>query len=140
MAVVERGNPLPAAASVLDGAGAVFLPTEVLVGEEIVPSQETAGTQGSWAPVREEQWGRKGLFLGGGISSAKQNPLLPSSLLCDHRPDTAAEDQIHGEGTGCEHHSGAAVVVGHATGHGPAAGGPPVSPGTLPSCPDCPEL
>lgn len=88
----------------------------------------------------EEQWGRKGLSLGGGISSTKQNPLLPSSLLCDHRPDTAAEDQIHGEGTGCEHHSGAAVVVGHATGHGPAAGGPPVSPGTLPSCPDCPEL
>lgn len=51
MAVVERGNSLPAAASVLDGAGTVFLPIEALVAEEIVPSQETAGTQGSRAPV-----------------------------------------------------------------------------------------
>lgn len=72
--------------------------------------------------------------------SSKRNTLLPSSFLCDHRPDTAEEDQVHGESPGSEHHPGAAVVVVHASGHGPAAGGPPASPGTLPSCPDCPEL
>lgn len=65
---------------------------------------------------------------------------LPSSLLCDHRPDPAAEDQVNGAGAGREHHTGAAVVVGHAAGHCPAAGGPPAPPAALPRSPDHSEL
>lgn len=64
----------------------------------------------------------------------------PSSLLCDHGPDPAAEDQVHGAGAGREHHPGAAVVVGDASGHRPTAAGPPVPPGAVPCCPDHPEL
>lgn len=74
------------------------------------------------------------------LPDAKQSSELPSSLLRDHRPDAAAEDQVDGAGAGREHHSGAAVVVGHAAGHRPAAGGPPVPPAALPCRPDRSEL
>lgn len=145
-------TPCLQGASVSDEMGTVLLPTEPFAFSTqaetlLIPKAPRLLSRGlppaggsSHGDTWEEQWGRKGLSLGGRTSSSKRSPLLPSSLLRDHGPDAAEEDQIHGAGAGCEHHPGAAVVVGHAAGHRPAAGGPPVSPGTLPSCPDCPEL
>lgn len=113
-----------------------------------------------WAGWRPAKGGISGVMGGGRVRSyCRQSPLawgtcaggtgflmlsrasgLPCSLLRDHRPDAAAEDQVDGAGAGREHHAGAAVVVGHAAGHRPAAGGPPAPPAALPRSPDHPEL
>lgn len=99
--------------------------------------------RGGWGggPGKAQLVASVGTSPGGTASLTLSRVLsLPSSLLRDHRPDPAAEDQVHGAGAGREHHAGAAVVVGHAAGHRPATCGPPVPPGALPGCPDHPEL